>query len=77
MLVFPNFHHSMNIVLTILAVVKNNILYIDGGLEAFVPVNFNGNPEGDTPILGYSQSASSKSRIGGHGCELTSTQIPL
>ena len=67
----------MNIVLTILAVVKNNILYIDGGLEAFVPVNFNGNPEGDTPILGYSQSANSKSRIERHRCELTPKQILL
>lgn len=40
--------------LTRVAVVKNDILYIDGGLEVFVTKNWGGAGVG-TPILGYSE----------------------
>jgi hypothetical protein len=43
--------------LTIAAVVKDEVLYIDGGLEVFIPYNNHGNPEEGPPIVGTSMSA--------------------
>ncbi|KAJ5391862.1 hypothetical protein N7509_007352 [Penicillium cosmopolitanum] len=40
--------------LTIAAVVKDDVLYIDGGLEVFIPYNNHGNPEQGIPIVGTS-----------------------